>query len=144
MNIVAKVRSGSQPIKQRASTFARNLLAEWKRLGLPNSEAHIVVAVSGGADSTALLLAFDELISEKRLELGVTVAHLDHGLRQQSKQDATWVNNLAQQLGFEIELSRANVRKRATATGDNLEQAARRSRYEFLAAVAKKRNAKMI
>ena len=137
----------SRPVRAsglKLSAFARRLLDAWRTLQLPLADANIVVAVSGGADSTALLLALDELIAARQMLATLVIAHLDHGLRQQSKEDAKWVANLAHQLGFDIATGRLNVMKRATATGDNLEQAARRARYEFLAKIARKRKAQLI
>jgi tRNA(Ile)-lysidine synthase len=128
----------------KLSIFARRLLNAWRNLQLPLQDANIVVAVSGGADSTALLLALHELIVGGHLKAILTVAHLDHGLRQESRADAKWVAKLARQLGYEIAGTRVDVKKRALATGDNLEQAARRARYEFLAKVAGKRKAQLI
>ena len=103
-----------------------------------------MVAVSGGADSVALLLALDDLVRMKQLRANIAIAHLDHGLRAESRADAKWVSSLANQLGYEFLTSRLNIGKRATATGDNLEQAARRGRYEFLAKTAKKKNAHLL
>lgn len=104
-----------------------------------------MVAVSGGADSTALLLALDELGRAGKLGISLTVTHLDHLLRKKaSKEDAEWVANLAQKLGAPVELGRINVRKQASETADNLEQAARRARYAFLAKAARKKGAKLI
>ncbi|MBV9957391.1 MAG: tRNA lysidine(34) synthetase TilS [Acidobacteria bacterium] len=117
--------------------FARRLWSEWKRLGLPLAEQRVVVAVSGGADSTALLLALDELKRAGRISLKVTVAHLDHGLRGEAgESDARWVHELARGLDYEVVLGEADVRGRASGERDNLEQAARRARYEFLAETA--------
>src|SRR6185503_17303232 len=62
--------------KPRLSAFAAQLLEQWRRLALPTSEAAIVIAVSGGADSTALLLAMNELIKADTLRLNLTVGHL--------------------------------------------------------------------
>jgi tRNA(Ile)-lysidine synthase len=130
---------------RRLSRFAGALLREWKHLALPLSEVSLVVAVSGGADSVALLLALDELLKTKRLALQLTVAHLDHGLRgAESESDARWVGRLAEGLGFKFELGRARVKERAAAARDNLEQAARRARYEFLEDVAKKCGARLM
>jgi tRNA(Ile)-lysidine synthase len=112
---------------------------------LPNSNSGVVVAVSGGADSTALLLALDELVKSKKLNLKIIVAHLDHGLRQNaSKADARWMKALAKRLGYEILVKRVDVRTLAAQTGDNLEQAARRARYEFLANIARKKRADIV
>lgn len=129
----------------RISIFARRLLAEWKRLRLPVQEQQVVVAVSGGADSTALLLALDELVKAKRLQVSVTVAHLNHGLRgEQGEQDALWVNELAQGMGQRIALEKIDVREHASESRDNLEQAARRARYQFLLDVAEREQAAFV
>lgn len=118
--------------RPRVSQFAHCLFREWERLALPATGDRVIVGVSGGADSTALLLALAELQHTGRLSLGIIVAHLDHGLRKQSKADAEWVARLAEQLNFESKRARANVRKLASGTADNLEQAARQARYKFL------------
>jgi tRNA(Ile)-lysidine synthase len=140
-----RARSSKRTGGQRLSSFARHLLTEWKRLALPLADERLIAAVSGGADSVALLLALDELIKAGRLDLDVTVAHLDHGLRAQaSEEDAAWVKELSESLGYEIAPGRVSVKELAVESGDNLEQAARRARYQFLAEVAQKRGASLI
>ncbi len=142
--------------RARLSSFAANLLTEWLRLGLPVSDATVVVAVSGGADSSALLLALDELVNGKRLQLTPVVAHLDHGLRKESRQDARWVSELANSLGYEFVIGRANLWKGVapgpnkslkTSAGKperNIEQAARDARYEFLGKTAMKKASNIV
>lgn len=121
----------------RISTFARRLLKEWNRLGLPATEIQVVIGASGGADSMALLLAVDELIRSKRLLIRVTVAHLNHGLRGEAgKGDARWVKEKADDLSLDMVGENINVREIAGESGDNLEQAARRVRYQFFLDVA--------
>jgi tRNA(Ile)-lysidine synthase len=134
------------PARPRLSGFAQRLLAEWKRLNAPSTEARVVVvAVSGGADSTALLLALDELLKTGRLELRLIVAHLDHGLRGAvGEADALWVAQLARELGYEIKQGRAAIAEQGAASSDNLEQAARRARYQFLAATARECGAQFV
>lgn len=130
-------KGAGRAMKPKLSRFARRLLLEWQRLDAPSEDARVVVAVSGGADSTALLLALDELTKAKRLALKLTVAHLNHGLRDAAgRADARWVAALARQLDCELKQGSAAVKKRARQTSDNLEQAARRARYEFLGAAA--------
>jgi tRNA(Ile)-lysidine synthase len=124
--------------KRRLSAFARRLLLEWRRLDATQEEARVVVAVSGGADSTALLLALDELVKAGRLVLPLTVAHLDHGLRGEAgRADAVWGAALARRLGYEIKQGRVMVGQRACEASENLEQAARKARYEFLGTMAR-------
>jgi tRNA(Ile)-lysidine synthase len=128
----------------RPSKFASALLDEWRNLHLPQSNAKIIVAVSGGADSTALLLAVDELIKRDKLHVQPIVAHLDHGLRDESKADAQWVVKLAKDLGYEATISTRNVKQSATKRKANLEQAARDARYDFLAKAAAKKDSKYV
>lgn len=130
--------------RKSTSRFATKLLAEWKRLSLPFDDARVVVAVSGGADSVALLLALDELLKSSRLHISLTVAHLEHGLRAESEGDARWVEELAQSLGHEFVLERARVQELAVGSSDNLEQAARRARYRFFARTGARLDASVV
>ncbi len=107
-------------------------------LRLPTSGETIVVAVSGGADSTALVLAIDELKTSYKLYNTICVAHLDHRLRKSSGKDAKWVADLATKLGFQSVTGRRKVAETAREANDNLEQAAREARYAFLERTAKK------
>ena len=122
----------------RLNSFPRQLLAEWRRLRLPTADETVVVAVSGGADSTGLLLAIEELRNHHKLYTGICVAHLDHRLRKSSSKDAKWVADLAARLGFKSVIGRARVADDARAASDNLEQAAREARYAFLERTAKR------
>jgi tRNA(Ile)-lysidine synthase len=121
------------------SGFAQSLRREWRRLRLAQNGQTVLVAVSGGADSVALLLALNELVTSGKLKAKVVVAHLDHKLRgPSSRSDAVWVAKLAQQLRHEFAVRSIDVKKRAASSGDNLEQAARQVRYDFLSKTAKK------
>ncbi len=121
------------------------LWLEWKRLGLPVAEERVVVAVSGGADSTALLLGLDELGRAGLLALTLMVAHLDHGLRgEEARADARWVKEVCARLGLEMEVGMVSAAELAASSRDNLEQAARRARYGFLLAVAERRGARLL
>lgn len=131
--------------RARLSVFARRLLSEWKARAWPVSGEAAVVAVSGGADSMALLLAVDELLNAGSLELKLIVAHLNHGLRDKGgEEDALWVKAQARTLGYECALGRADAGARARASRDNLEQAARLARYEFLGATARGAGARLV
>ncbi|HEY2822430.1 MAG TPA: tRNA lysidine(34) synthetase TilS [Candidatus Acidoferrum sp.] len=90
----------------------------------------IGVAVSGGADSVALL----RLLLELREELGIVVSavHLNHQLRGRAADgDERFVAKLAEKYGIEFFAERANVAAKAKRESLNLEDAARRARYEF-------------
>jgi tRNA(Ile)-lysidine synthase len=141
-----QTKSISQNSQSRKLTdLANRLLREWKKLELPLSNASVVIAVSGGADSTALLLVLEELVKSKRLRIKLIVAHLNHKLRGKSSDaDAKWVSSLAKKLGCSASVKTVNVLTRVKKTSDNLEQAARRARYEFLETAAKISEAKVI
>lgn len=112
--------------------FERKLITEWRRLGLSRENATLVVAVSGGADSTALLLAVEELTRRKKINATFIAAHLNHDLRdQESDADAEFAERLATSFGFQI-----ISEKRVVSRRGNLEQNARDARYEFLRQVA--------
>ena len=127
--------------RPRLSQFSSLLYAEWRKLKLPTDDETIVVAVSGGADSTALLLALHELRNSSKLRINICVAHLDHKLRETSASDARWVAELAQKLGYESVTGRSKVAEIASSKTDNLEQAAREARYAFLERTAKRKSA---
>src|ERR1041385_4280123 len=84
------------------SKFARNLAAAWKALNLPQNFETVLVAFSGGADSTALLLSLKELVDAGKLRIRLMAAHLDHGLRDDSVADARWVRRLGNDMGLKI------------------------------------------
>jgi tRNA(Ile)-lysidine synthase len=133
-----------QSDRMRMSQFSRVLLVEWRKLRLPMSDGTVVVAVSGGADSTALLLAIEELRTNHKLHTAICVAHLDHKLRKTSSKDAKWVADLAAKLGFKSVIGRSKVAEAARAENDNLEQAARDARYAFLERTAKRVSANYV
>ena len=91
----------------------------------------VVVGLSGGADSVALLRGL-LLVGAKPV-----AAHFDHALRPDSARDAEWVAVLAAELGVPFETVRVEVGAVAKKRGWNIEDAARRLRYDFLARVAK-------
>jgi tRNA(Ile)-lysidine synthase len=140
-----KLHRGSQAQRHSPlSKFARNLRGAWKELELPTADATVVVGVSGGADSTALLLALDELIKNNKLSVKLVVAHLDHGLRRDSASDARWVTKLAKDLGYEVVVGKAQLKTPAGKRLTNLEQAARTRRYDFLLKTANKKESNVV
>ncbi len=104
-------------------------------LGVPD-DAHLVLAVSGGPDSMALLHAAAHLTGTDARRWRLTVAHLDHGLRDESAADATFVTDAAAALGLPAETRRTDVAAMARAGGRSLEEAGRDARYRFFDAVA--------
>ena len=97
---------------------------------------HVLIAVSGGADSVALVYALHFL--KKRYGISITLAHLNHGIRgRAADQDAVFVKELAWRLNLRGEQGRADIPRMAKERGVSLEMAARQSRYEFLTRTAR-------
>ena len=92
----------------------------------------LLVAVSGGPDSVALL----HLLTGGPYRLHV--AHFDHALRPASAEDAAFVGGLCAALELPFHTTRAEVARVAAAKGWNMEDAARRLRYGFLTRTAKR------
>lgn len=91
---------------------------------------HLLIALSGGADSVALACMLHERRSACRLTL--TAAHMDHGIRPESGEDAAFCQSLCQRLDIPFYTVRADIPSIARETGEGLETAARRIRYEWL------------
>lgn len=89
----------------------------------------VTCAVSGGADSMALLWALHGL--RESMGFGLRCAHYNHGLRGDADEDEAFVRDFCARHGIEFVCERGNVRA-DQRNGESLELAARRLRYEFL------------
>ena len=103
--------------------------------GLRHEGTGLLLGVSGGSDSVAMLAA----TVEARRMLGIAGAFeamtVDHGLRPASADEAAFVAKLAGALGVSFHSTRVRVRRRA---GESLEEAARRVRYDRLSQRARR------
>lgn len=114
-------------------TFAGRLKAECAVA--PGS--HVLVAVSGGADSTALLCFFCEV--RETFPLQISCAHMEHGIRgAASVEDMRFVRMLCEKWNVPFYAEQADVPGYARAHGCGLEDAARILRYRFLRETAGK------
>jgi tRNA(Ile)-lysidine synthase len=116
--------------QQRAMAWDRSLLRPGER---------VCVAVSGGADSTALLLALAEanagLFQPEKAPLGIvlTAAHVHHGLRgAEADADEAFLRELCDCLRVPLTVFRVDTAARQAAEGEGLEEAARELRYQAL------------
>lgn len=112
------------------------LRATIQKYRMLSHEDGLLVAVSGGPDSVALL----HLLSESRSDLGLrlAVAHLEHGIRgDEAREDARFVAGMAERLGLPFYLRHVDLPKMKAEKGSgNLEAMAREERYRFFAATA--------
>lgn len=99
----------------------------------PSLHRRIGLAVSGGADSTALLVLMADL--RAAFNFDAVVLHVDHGLRPDSATDARFVKRLAADFGLPFHATRAHIVRQPR---ESLEMAARRVRLAFFARMAKR------
>ncbi|GDY14888.1 hypothetical protein LBMAG53_37660 [Planctomycetota bacterium] len=111
---------------------------DWSRALGPTGRP-VVLAVSGGADSCALL---DLLARDGRWPL--TVWHLDHGLRSDSADDARFVAARGAGYGLTTVIERADIAALARSGKEGLEAAGRRFRYQRLGEVARQVSANTV
>lgn len=114
------------------NALSHTLLKQVRDAGILRAGMRVGVAVSGGADSVGLLL----LLRDLRTELGLVLSavHFNHKLRgNSSERDQQFVSALAEKLGITLHLGQAEVAAKAKFEKANLEDAARRARYQFFA-----------
>lgn len=98
------------------------------------SSGKYIIAVSGGIDSVVLL----DYLHRTQPEIDLVVAHVDHGIRQDSEEDGKFVSELAKLYQLPYETKRAELGPEAS------EEVARNVRYDFLREVRQKYEAKGI
>lgn len=120
--------------------------AEWSPLGLPTpqalaglaKDAPVLLGLSGGADSRALLHILS--LQAARDGFSVTLAHVNHGIRgEEALRDRAFCRDLAKQYGFEICILDADVPALAEKNGRGLEEEARAVRYAYFAELMQER-----
>ena len=109
----------------------KKVLAAIEDYGMLERGSTVTVALSGGADSVALLYCLLEL--KEQFSLNIRAAHLNHNLRgDESLRDANFVADLCKKLNVDLSLKSADIACEADKTGESIELAARRVRYDFL------------
>jgi tRNA(Ile)-lysidine synthase len=99
----------------------------------------VVVAVSGGADSMALLHVLWEIRRDYHLFL--VVAHVDHGLRPEAADEKSFVRKACTELGVPFVTRQVDVRQKQKVGRLTLQEAAREARYAFLLETARAQKA---
>ncbi|MBN1572445.1 MAG: tRNA lysidine(34) synthetase TilS [Deltaproteobacteria bacterium] len=98
--------------------------------GMIDSGDHVVCAVSGGADSTALLYALYYL--RGKYDITISAAHVNHGLRgEEARRDQNHARRLAEDLGLEFHLKDADVKGYASIGRLSVQEAGREVRDAF-------------
>lgn len=106
-----------------------------RRYGMVKTGDHVTVALSGGADSVALLLLFVQ--AREAFGLTIAAAHMNHGIRgEEGDRDEFFVRSLCTHLDIPLTVERTDIPAVCRKTGESAETAARRLRYAFLEAAA--------
>lgn len=105
----------------------------------------VVVAVSGGPDSIAMLHMLHTLAKEENGRWFIIAAHLNHGFRgAEAEADALYVEKFCHQLGVPVEIETTDVPAYMKRVGKGAQETAREVRYTFLTKTAKKWGANKI
>lgn len=116
-------------------------LAEARKLFAPFADQpKIVLAVSGGPDSTALLWLAARWRASRRSGPVLLAVTIDHGLRAQSRGEAADVKRFAQDLG----IAHRTLRWIGAKPASGIQQAARNARYALIATAARKAGARHV
>lgn len=99
------------------------------RLGIRPGSA-LLAAVSGGADSVALLLIYRLLAT--RLGIQLHAMHINHGLRETAVRDAEFTLSLCERLGVKCYTADIDTRRLAKEQKSGIEETARKARYKIL------------
>lgn len=113
--------------------LSEKFLSHLNTSGLLGVEQKILIAFSGGLDSTALLVLMALHFPQKKL----AAAHLHHGFRGEAADaDQEFAGRLTESLGLKFITSRLDVPALARIRGQGPEEAARKARYQFLSEAA--------
>ena len=131
-------------MQSAVARIERQIAAALRRTGYSGNSSLLVVAASGGPDSSALLYGLDHLKEAHGLRLHV--AHLNHDFRgKEADEDAEFVASLAEDLGLPFTVEQQDPTEyRRQRRISSFEQLAREMRYMFLAQVAKNTGAKAV
>jgi tRNA(Ile)-lysidine synthase len=120
------------------TTFEKKVLKTIREKKLLTGAETVVIALSGGADSVALLRTLT--IIQAELDLCLRAAHFNHLLRgKESDEDEQFVRSLCDSLSVPLDVGR--LQNSLLSEGSNLENQLRTHRYDFLAECALKNNA---
>lgn len=104
----------------------------------------IVIGVSGGPDSMALLNILIFLRQNKKIDFNIVVAHINHGIREEAKEETQYVENFCKKNNIPCYIKVENVEELARKQKIGTEEAGRKLRYSFFEEIAKKVKASKI
>ena len=132
MSLQAKSQTIAPGSTRFTAALERRVLDQIRKSRIFTPGEHVLVGVSGGPDSTALLVILSRL--SPKVGIDITAAHFDHMLRtrREAEDDVRFVTLIAAALGVPLVTGAADVRASARRHHHSLEDTARRLRYAFL------------
>lgn len=120
-----------------------NVLNCIKKYNLIEDGDKIVLGISGGPDSIAMLNVLNDLRNHE-LKFDIVVAHINHGLRENANIDEEFVQNFCNKIGIECFILHSKVKEIAEKQKRGLEETGRKVRYDFFNEVLRKTNSNKI
>lgn len=116
------------------------------KYNLINDGDRIVLGVSGGPDSIAMLNILNDIKNDKNLHMNfdIIVAHVNHMIREEAIDDQRFVENFCKKIGVSFYAKSIEVQKIANNKKIGTEEAGRNARYEFFDEILEKENANKI
>ena len=115
-----------------------------RKYNLIDERDKIVLGVSGGPDSMAMLNILNKIRTESIINFDIVVAHINHGLRENAKLDEEYVLNYCTQNHISFFVHHANIKEIAEREKRGLEETGRNIRYDFFNSVMKEVNANKV
>ena len=127
----------------RVARLHQEIARTIRRHGLCPAGSRLLVGLSGGSDSIALVLLLQDLAKQGTFSV-VSLAHLNHRLRCTATRDEQFCRDFAARIGLPIAVESIDVSSYAHTQGLSIEDAARRVRYDFLHRIAESSSADRI
>ena len=117
-----------------------------KKYNLINDGDRLVLGVSGGPDSIAMLNILNDIRNDKKqhMNFDIIVAHVNHMIREEAIDDQKFVENFSKKIGVSFYAKSIDVKKIANNKKIGTEEAGRNARYGFFDEIIEKENANKI
>ncbi len=119
-----------QDLQAKQAHFCLNVCHFLEEIQFELKDKKCLVALSGGADSTALLLFL--ILMQEKYSLEISALHIDHALREVSASEAQEVRTLCKEMGINCKVRRIDIEDCAKTWKKGIEESARIARYTAL------------
>ena len=107
------------------------VLSTIKKYNLIENGDNLVLGVSGGPDSMAMLSILNRIKNEKLIDFDFVVAHINHGLRENARIDEEYVQKYCNAINVPCFIHHANIKEKAEREKRGIEETGRIIRYDF-------------